>query len=394
MANKLTYVGDVPVEASQHGSALLYRLLTSRSANTLQVVEAAPWNSRPVRRIPGVEYRSFHLANARLHNSRLCQFYATWLTAIAPHRTGTLSRLLGGFNPQAILTVVHGYSWITAAHYARRQKLPLHLVCHDDWPRASTLPPSMTGWLDRTLAITYRQSASRLCVSPAMRDSYRERFGAEGDVLYPSRAVDCPTFGRPADRLSRNGRDMTIAFAGTFYEETISGLKQLAEPVSSIGGRILTFGPITKSDFCRKGLDRAPIEYCGQLRSDSLIRRLRAEADVMYLPVDFSEGARSSVTSNFPSKLTDYTATGLPILIHGPPWASAVRWARENPGVAAVVDQPDTLALATVLNRLADSPEYRICLAQKALDVGRAFFSHAIAQKTFDNALLRGIPSL
>ena len=392
MAARLAYFGDVPVEASHHGSALLYRLLCNRGANTLRVVEGIPWRSQPERRIPGVEYRSLRVAQPRLHNSRLSPFYATWLTAIAPFRTAALSRALEGFNPEAVLTVVHGYSWITAAHYARRAGLPLHLICHDDWPRTSTLHPSMTGWLDRKLRRIYRQAISRLCVSPTMRAIYRDRFGVDGEVLYPSRAADCPVFGEPAERLSRPGRDLTIAFAGTFYEESISGLKQLAAPVAAMGGRILAFGPISKADFERVGLNQKPIEHGGLLKSADLIRHLRSVADVMYLPMDFGETGRTAVEANFPSKLTDYTATGLPILIHGPPWGSAVRWAAENPGVAEVVQKQDDSSLAAAVNRLADSSELRLRFARRALDVGKLYFSYTAAQTAFDNALLRGRP--
>lgn len=389
---RLVYVGDVPVEASHHGSALLHRLLCNRSGDTLRVVEGSPWQSQPERRISGIEYRLLRVAQPRLHNSRLSRFYATWLTAVAHFRTAALSRALEGFNPEAVLTVVHGYSWITAAHYARRAGLPLHLICHDDWPRTSTLHPSMSSWLDRKLRRTYRQAASRLCVSPTMRAFYRDRFGVDGEVLYPSRAVDCPVFDEPAERLSRPGRDLTFAFAGTFYEESISGLKQLSAPVAAIGGRILAFGPISETDFARVGLDRMPIERGGLLKSADLIRRLRSEADVMYLPTDFGESGRTAVEANFPSKLTDYTATGLPILIHGPPWGSAVRWAAENPGVAEVVQKPDDSCLAAAVNRLANSPELRLRLARRALDVGKVYFSYAAAQAAFDNALLRGCP--
>ena len=37
---RLLYLGDVPVEASYHGSALLYRLLQAYPAERLTIIEA------------------------------------------------------------------------------------------------------------------------------------------------------------------------------------------------------------------------------------------------------------------------------------------------------------------------------------------------------------------
>ena len=44
---------------------------------------------------------------------------------------------------------------------------------------------------------------------------------------------------------------------------------------------------------------------------------------------------------SFPSKLADYTATGVPLLVMGAVYSSAVRWAREFDGAAAVVVEDD-----------------------------------------------------
>ena len=41
MLPRLLYVGDVPVEASYHGSALLHRLLVNYPPDRLSVIETA-----------------------------------------------------------------------------------------------------------------------------------------------------------------------------------------------------------------------------------------------------------------------------------------------------------------------------------------------------------------
>jgi hypothetical protein len=77
-----------------------------------------------------------------------------------------LSQLLDSFKPEAVLTVTHGFSWLTAARVAEQHGLPLHLICHDDLPRLSHILPSMTtGWI-KSSGRVYRAAASRMCVSP------------------------------------------------------------------------------------------------------------------------------------------------------------------------------------------------------------------------------------
>ena len=52
----LLYIGDVPVESSYHGSALLYRLLQTYPPDCLRIIEAGLTTSLPDRRLPGVTY--------------------------------------------------------------------------------------------------------------------------------------------------------------------------------------------------------------------------------------------------------------------------------------------------------------------------------------------------
>jgi glycosyltransferase involved in cell wall biosynthesis len=87
----------------------------------------------------------------------------------------------------------------------------------------------------------------------------------------------------------------------------------------------------------------------------------------------------------FPSKLADYTATGLPLLIYGPGYCSAVVWAHENSGVAEIVEAETDLSLA--IQRLANDPEHRLRIGKRALDVGGANFTHARVQQVFHKAL-------
>ncbi len=343
---RLVYIGDVPVESSYHGSALLYRLLQDYPPEKLRIVETNLMRSLPERQLRGVTYAELSLGHPRPLYTRFARGYRAWLTWRATGRCRQLPRLLGDFQPQSVLTVTHGFAWRTAARFAAQQQLPLHLICHDDLPRLADLPSSCFGWLDKEFGNAYRQAASRLCVSPYMRDAYQERYGPFGEVLYPSRAVDCPDYSAPPERLQEYRPTLTGAFAGSVNSEGYArSVLQLAECLGTMGGRLLLFGPLLPEDVRSRGLDLPHVVQCGLVSFRELIERCRAEADFLYVPMSFDPSDRANMELSFPSKLTDYTAAGLPLLIRGPAWCSAVRWAKENSGVAEVIEVRESPAV-------------------------------------------------
>ncbi len=378
---RLVYICDVPVEASYHGSALIYRLLQNYPAEKLRIIEGNLRNSVPERRLAGVRYDSIMVGWRRPLNTRFTRWAHLAYSYAARWKVSAVERSLDRFQPEAVLTVAHEFLWLTAARYARKHSLPLHLICHDDWPRIALVPSAFRGWLEAEFGQVYRQAASRLCISPYMAEEYERRYNVKGTVLYPARALGAICFNTPPERLFKDKATLTIAFAGTINTTGyIRALQTLGQCLRKIDGRLLIFGPLTETDAARAGLNRSNIILCGMLSSSDLIRRLREETDVLFVPMSFSPGDREYSALSFPSKLTDYTAVGLPLLIYGPGYCSAARWAQENPGVAEVVTEESNLALDTALRQLSQ-PGHRMVLAETALRKGNGFFSHAAAEQ-------------
>ena len=376
----LLYVGDVPVEASYHGSALLHRLLSDYPPDGLTIIETGA-QSETQRRLPNVNYISHPICNQRWLNTRFHPYAVAWFTHAAQRVAPRISQSLNGFECEGVLTVAHGFGWLAAAALASKRKLPLHLIVHDDWPRVADVAPHLREWLDERFATVYRQAQSRLCVSPSMSRVFEERYGATASVIYPSRARDCPDYDEPPAHLASNDKPFTVAFAGTInsggYIEALLALQKALKPVN---GRLLIFGPSTPDV-----LNDSNTETCGLLTATDLLKRLREESSALFVPMSFAESDRTNMEMAFPSKLADYTATGVPLLIYGPSYCSAVAWARENPGVAEVVEAEADLSNA--IAELASNPGKRLSLGKRALDVGRQYFSHARVQQIFHQAI-------
>jgi hypothetical protein len=384
---RLLYIGDVPVEASYHGSALLHRLLSDYPPERLCIVETAT-PSVPSRRLSGVNYHSYPIPKQRWLNTRFHQQAMAWFSRVAVRSGPRIGAIVDAFHCERVLTVAHGFGWLAAADFAARRKLPLHLMVHDDWPRVANMKPAFCDWIDARFASVYRQARTRFCVSPAMRSAYEQRYGVSAEVLYPMRERNAVEFEAPPARVARNSRPFTIAFAGSINSTGyVQSLLSLQESLSSIGGRLLIFGPLTADEAARCGLQDAHTTVRGLVSATELMTCLREESDALFVPMSFAPEDRTNMTLAFPSKLADCTAVGLPLLVYGPACCSAVTWAHENEGVAEVVDTTAGLQLSAAVARLAMDPSRRLTLAKRALEVGRRYFAHDAVQQVFDGAI-------
>jgi hypothetical protein len=385
---RLLYIGDVPVESSYHGSQLLFRLLQTYPRERLRIIEAGVQTSQLDRRLPGVEYTTALQPHRRWLNTRWNRWIAAFLTLRASLRLMSISHAVGSFTPEAVLTVAHGFSWMTAAAYARRNLLPLHFIVHDDWPRVIGSWPVVRKWVDRQFAHCYRDASSRLCVSQFMVQEYQQRYGSLGTALYPTRSQDCVSFSNTPSQVYTPKSNLLGVYAGSINSSGFAKLiGSLAEALDAHGGKLMIFGPHTSESLSDWGLSRANILNQGLVPSTELIFRCRREGDFLFVPMSFDGvGHMENMRLSFPSKFTDYTVVGLPLLICGPDYCSAVRWAYENRPLAEVITSNSAEAIAASVLRMHDT-SYRALLGQRALDVGNAFFSHAVGQKIFIAAL-------
>jgi hypothetical protein len=383
---RLLYIGDVPVEVLPGGPVVLYRLLQRYPRERLCIVEAGPWLSAAERRLPGVRYEDCRLPLSRLVRTRFAIQYWSLVLMLARLRAPHFKRLAREFQPDAIVSVAQGVSCITAASLAEAIGVPFHLICHDEWHVRPLL--CNAACRERIFGRLYRAAASRLCVSPLMAEEYERRYQARGVVLYPSRAADALVFDVPSPRLARTSGELVCAFAGTMSLEYAAALKLLAECLLAVAGRLLIFSPMNAEQAKSAGLSAPNIELAGLLPSSRLlIETLRERADVLYVPMAFSADYRANTEISFPSKLTDYTAVGLPLLIYGPKYCSAVRWAEANTPVAEVVTAEGGVELSRAVGRLASDPAYRTQLARAALAAGERYFSYEAAYAVFSAAL-------
>jgi glycosyltransferase involved in cell wall biosynthesis len=388
---RLLYVAEVPVEASFHGSALIHRLLSGFPANKLCVVETGLEESQPSRRLQGPVYHYLTPELTRLQNRHLSalRFNAVMFRAAATPRRRLLE-IARQFAPQAILTVSHGPSWLEAGVLAERLSIPCHLICHDDWLSTMGLSGWMGRYAERQFSRAYQASASRFCVSPYMAERYETLYGVPGTVLYPSRAADMPAATAPPAHLAEAASPFTIAFAGSPHASYAKAFQLIADALAKVQGRLLLFGPPHLAGLRDHGLTASNIEFRGLLPSADLVRTLREHALALLAPMSFEAADRATVTFGFPSKLTDYTAAGLPLILQGPDYCSAMIWARRNPGVAQLITSNDPGEVQAAVQALAADGGCRLRLARAAIEAGNRYFGAEAATRTFYDQIATG----
>lgn len=380
---RLVYVADVPVRRSFGGMALLYRLFQEYPASLLRIVESSMFSPPDGGKLPGVSYLPLRLGPRRPLRTRFSEPYSRCLYAVAPAHAAHLRWRLTPFDPEAVVTVAHGWTWRTAARLASALGVPLHLIVHDDC--ASMVGPSraLRARADEDFGRVYRGALSRLCVSPRMAEVYEDRYGAPATVLYPLRAPDLPMFTEPA--AGPRG-PFTVAYAGSINgTHYLEPLLTLARVLERLEGRLDVYTSRESGEALARTDLPPTVALHSMLAPSALVSTLRRTAHVLILPASFHPDDRTNVETSFPSKLTDYTATGLPLLVWGPPYAAAVRWAAENLGAARALDTDDGERLQAMLADLRDRPAHRAELARAALAVGERYFSYqSIVQQWWD----------
>jgi glycosyltransferase involved in cell wall biosynthesis len=110
---------------------------------------------------------------------------------------------------------------------------------------------------------------------------------------------------------------------------------------------------------------------------------VQKEADAVILPYSRDPVHERLYRTHFPSKLPEYLALGMPVLMSGPDYAAGVAWAASHPQAALRLPDDDPEKLRAALEELESDPELRASLARGALAEGERKFAPAKIREQF-----------
>lgn len=376
---RVVVISEVIPQTVYAGNILLFRLFNGYPADRLLVVGPRP--ERDATRLPS-NYRSIKQIGARLDRTRLAKVPRT-LDAFGLRRVPLrrVRHLVGDFNADIVLTVAQTLSMYRAAFdYARFARLPLVIIVHDvndQFEEVFRFAQARRRRLNRSI---FRAAEKRLCVSPEMAGYIGDLHGVRCDVLYPNRSEDLrPRPSSDAGRLTEEP-SLTLGYAGSLAYGYGRRIAELAPVLEKTGTKLRIFS--------RDRLRHAStaISERGFAPAEVTWQHIRAECDALLLPYHSLEYALLYRT-HFPSKLPEYLALRMPVVIIGPAYATGVVWGRRNPDAAMTLVDPDSRMLEEALAHLRCSATLRINLAEAAYAAGQRDFDPRKIREAFCSTL-------
>jgi glycosyltransferase involved in cell wall biosynthesis len=290
--------------------------------------------------------------------------------------------LVQSFRPDVILTVAHGWWHIQARRVATEFEVPLVSFFQDWWADFPDVPRAFRSRVEREFRQTCADSAVAICVSDGMRRALGEPENAL--VIH-----DVPSFTTfRSDRCDVTA-PMRVAYFGNLgeYGPLIESALHVLRNSKRVRLEVFGSNPLwtagTEEEFRSLGL------YHGFLPTDQLEESLRQFQAVLVV-MSFATEFRRRMTTSFPSKMINATQLGLPVIVWGPEYCSAVQWARVGDR-ALCVTGADSSALRHALEALADSPSDQERLANSAREAAAGEFNSERIEEEFISVLRRAI---
>ena len=353
---RILYAGDLPIEATSGGQLLLHRLFREYPPDRLMVIHSCSHGlgKNPDKEIPGVatvRLKSPYIPGTRFApighlNKWIIYLYDRYIVP------GKIRRHAKAFRADIIITVMHGYFWIAASKTARKSKLPLGIIIHDDWTISLTIASAKEKIL-KDFRLAYQEAAECFCISEAMISYYRQQTGRNG-IMLPTLGQDMITL--PAEEKKEKG--FLMGYGGSLHGNYALNFINTCHALDTVGGKMIAYTNVDLAHLQAYGLKTDNVEIHGFIPADKLLIRL-ASMDALYLPMDFSPERKLNMTIAFPSKVPDYLMLRKPLFIHAPEYASVVQWARQAGSYTGpVVTTNDVNDITVGLSELLDPGKY------------------------------------
>lgn len=368
-------ISSVRPEPSSAGQILLHRHLVNQ---------------------PGIEWKSFGAEPARLTASsaarrvmgRLAQtqmhrfahdFWAwrdgRWLDDLLPTATSFSERTV-------VLTVAQGDACGAARRFAQKHRLSLVTIFHDWWPDMVSLHSPFQQLLEKQFCELYRHSQLVLCVSERMRDMLGHHPNAQ--VLYPIPAKAQPPLPPQPAQGFRVFYFGNLGEYGAMMAEAMKAIKGHSQVRMEVRGGNPRWPQGFRQEMQKQGIwhDHAP-------RAGAEFEEWLSSANAFLVPMVFEPTMRRRMETSFPSKMVEMAQLGKPLVIWGPEYCSAVKWARQGNRALCVTD-PNPVVLRQTLEQLAGSVDEQQRLANAARQAAQTDFNPDQIQAQFMDAL-RGV---
>ncbi|SEJ68886.1 hypothetical protein SAMN05192553_108119 [Cyclobacterium xiamenense] len=272
------------------------------------------------------------------------------------------TRWLDDFNPDIIYAQAHGRNRVRFCSRVKEySKKPMVFHMMDDWPSyardESVFGKSWEKVVDKEFRHLLKISDLHLGISELMDDEYRRRYGMDFKPFHNPIDIDFWKTGQKTT-WELQAENPTILYAGRVglgIEESLENMAEAVTRINSKSGSSIEFviQVATKRAWMEKYScvkHREPVPY------EKLPLKF-GEADILYLPYDFSQSAVKFIKYSMPTKASEYMVSGTPILIFAPEETALVDYAKKYQWAKVVTENKIDVLVEAVEGLLANSGE-------------------------------------
>lgn len=292
-------------------------------------------------------------------------------------------RRLREFDPEVVVVCPNSPTDLVQGHLvARRLRRPLAVYFMDDWPAAQT-----QSWLGGDVAAVagrlVRDADGWIMISQALADEMATRYKAVAKPTFIAHnAVALDAAATPD--FSVHGGTFRIVYAGSIWPMHWDAIAAVAEGCALLrqeGADVEFVVHCPERFWSERGpwLEDHGVQYGGFVIHDALSAAL-LRADLLLVASSFLPEYLPYTRSSVQTKLTDYMATGRPILSVGPAGCACHDFVDTwQCGLMSTASDPRRMA-ADLRHAMADRAA-NAALGRRAYDVLRSEFERAIVTK-------------
>ncbi len=325
--------------------------------------------------IPAAE-RQIPVPEVHIHRRWVDKLARLLNCMLIPRTVWRGARLVRKQQIEAIFTVPWDHFTVAAYFIHMLTGVPIFMYIMDDPVGAQRRDGSQPLLYSMLMPRLVRACKQVWGVSDGMCEYFEITYGVKCRSLLP--LVDLDDFQqKTVVKPSDLDCVLDIVYTGSIYSAQLDAVRRLVRVLGQESDRndnariktqltLYTSAPVEALD--RLGLVGKNVRRDEVKHKD--IASVIAAADVAFLPLSFEADMRHIVETSFPSKIAEYLAGGVPILVHAPSYSTVAKYCREH-SCGLVVDEPSESSLREALIRLSTDTALRATLAAKALETAR-----------------------
>jgi len=293
------------------------------------------------------------------------------------HTSSQLLDWIEAFRPDILYTQLSDLNLMRLVGQILRI-MPIPLVLHfmDDWPatmyRQGLLSVLVRSTANRHLLQLVQSAAVCMGISEFMCKVYSQRYGREFHPFH--NIIEWELWEPRARKQWSAGSPFTLLYRGRIGTANSQSVMDIADAVRILqsSGKKVQFAIFTPDlqVATKLGLMEHPAVTLLSAVPYAELPAALSTADVLVLPLDFDPRSRAFAQYSMPTKVPEYMACGVPVLVYAPARHAVSLYAKEKRW-GYVITRRDIQSLQSAILRLMDDQALRTSLGTTAKSVAR-----------------------